>query len=297
MKGFVDYFEIYDSNFNKVPLPVDDLEYGLLGLDIYVSSIGQDVTEHASNGMPGTLITGVQDRNRSITLSAMIKAMNSTDYRLKRDRVYSFFRELGSFYVTETQQGNKLMKVRVVEQYSAIRPQNFRTIADVEIPLKIDGQPYWISRFKTMDLHNNKGIPVTGNWSFGMGLDVDPSKLKYQFSNVSQFEFYNAGKQLKTIQEKGNCEIKIEFNQEVTSFTIEDATGGKWEYNPSKNTDWKIKAGSTLIFNGHDVRLNGKTIMERTNRYYFVIEKLMNKWKITGLSNYKITLDFRFKYY
>src|SRR5699024_2129440 len=171
--------------------------------------------------------------------------------------------------------------------------------AFVDIPLKIDGQPYWISRFKTMDLHNNKGIPMTkdGKWSFGMGLDVDPSKLKYQFTNVNQFEFFNAGKQLKTIQEKGNCEIKIEFNQAVTNFSIEDATGGKWEYNASKKSEWAIPTGAVLIFNGHDVRLNGTTIMERTNRYYFVIEKLMNKWKITGLSNYKITLDFRFKYY
>src|SRR5699024_10364366 len=203
------------------------------------------------------------------------------------------------FYVTESQQGNKLMRVRVVDQYTPERVDNNQTYAFVEIPLVVDGQPYWISRFKTMDLHNSKGIAMTkdGKWSFGMGLDVAPDKLKYQFTNVSQFDFYNAGKQLKTIQEKGNCEIKIEFNQDVTSFTIEDATGGKFEYNPSKNTDWKIKAGSTLIFNGHDVRLNGITIMERTNRYYPVINKGMNNWKVSSLSNYKITLNFRFKYY
>lgn len=293
----MDYFKIYDENFNLVPLPTDDLGYGFRGLDLDVSSISQDVTEHTMQGAPGNLVTGVQDKDRDIALKARIKAMTPTDYRLKRDVMYSFFRDLGAFYVTESQQGNKLLKVRVVDQYMPERVTNNRTYAFVEIPLKIDGQPYWISLFKTMDLHRYKGIPMNGRWSFGMGLDVEPSKLKYQFENVNQFEFYNAGKQLKTIQEKGNCEIRLEVKQAVTSFMIEDATGRKFEYNPSKNSDWALKNGDVIIFNGHDVRINGTTIMERTNRYYFVIGQLMNRWKVTGLSNYKITLDFRFKYY
>src|SRR5699024_3391396 len=214
----MDYFKLYDLNFNEIKLPRDELNYGFRGLDLEVSSISQDITEHALNGLPGNIITGVQDRERTISLKARIKAMNSTDYRLKRDRVYSFFSELGAFYVTESQQGNKLMKVRVIDQYTPDRVDNNQTYAFIDIPLKIHGQPYWQSLVKTMDLHNNKGMAMTpeGKWSFGMGLDVDPSKLKYQFSNAGQFEIYNACKQLKTIQEKGNCEIKIEFNQAVT---------------------------------------------------------------------------------
>src|SRR5699024_1113568 len=164
-----------------------------------------------------------------------------------------------------------------IDQYTPDRVDNNQTYAFIDIPLKIDGQPYWISRFKTMDLHNNKGMAMTpeGKWSFGMGLDVDPSKLKYQFSNAGQFEIYNAGKQLKTIQEKGNFVIKIEFKQATKNFSIEDDNGGKWEYNASKKSEWAIPAGSVLVFNGHDVRLNGTTIMERTNRYYFLINKGM----------------------
>src|SRR5699024_4445812 len=150
--------------------------------------------------MTGTLNTGKQDRDRSITLSAIIKAMNATDYRLKRDRVYSFFKELGSFYVTETQQGNKLMKVMVIDEFTPERPENMQTFATIDIPLKIDGQPYWISRETTMDLHNNKGIPVNGKWSFGMGIDVDPDNLTYRHENKPEFTIYNAGRLLKTIQ-------------------------------------------------------------------------------------------------
>src|SRR5699024_4959303 len=96
-----------------------------------VSSISQDVTEHTMQGVPGNLVTGVQDRDRDIALKARIKAMTSTDYRLKRDVMYSFFRDLGAFYVTESQQGNKLLKVRVVEQYMPERVANNQTYAFV----------------------------------------------------------------------------------------------------------------------------------------------------------------------
>lgn len=291
-----DFIKIYDLNFNPVPLPVDDLGYGLRGLDLIVSSIGQEVTEHSTPGRPGNIITGVRDADRSMTLHARIKAMNPTDYRFKRDRVYSFFKGLGAFYVTETYQGNKLMKVRVIDQYTPERPGNSRTYATVDIPLKIDGQPYWISRFKTMDLHNNKGVPTNGNWSFGMGIDVSPDNLVYQHENKSEFTIFNAGRQIKTVLEKGHCEIKIEIRQVIASFTLYDDTGRYWEYNPSRNEDWSLRNGDVIIFNGHDVRLNGTTIMERTNRYYPVINSGINKFKIDGLLYYRATFDFRFKY-
>jgi len=289
------FFKIYDLNFNHIPLPVDDLNYGLIGLDLFVSSIGEDITPHNIPRRPGNIIAGARDNERDISISAMINSMNSTDYKLKRDRVYAFFKGLGSFYVTETQQGNKLLKVRVVEQYTPERIN--RRVAALDIPLQIDGQPYWISRYKTMDLHNNRGIPANGHWSFGMGIDVSPDNLIYQYENVNEFNIYNAGIPIKTIQEKDNCEIKIEIKQNVTSFILYDATGGKWEYNPTKNSDWKLKPGDVITFNGHDVRLNKTTIMERTNRYYLIIKEGINKFKVDGLTQYKITFDFRFKYY
>lgn len=291
-----DYFKIYDEKFNRIPLPKDELGYGLNGLDLFVSSIGQDITEHKTSGRPGNIITGIRDDDRDIRIHAMIEAMNPTDYRLKRDRVFAFFKSLGSFYVTETQQGNKLMKVRVVDKFTADRPLGHQRLADVEIPLKIDGQPYWISRFKTMDLHNNKGVPTNGNWSFGMGIDVSPDNLVYQHENKSEFTIFNAGRQIKTVLEKGHCEIIIEIRQVIASFTLYDDTGRYWEYNPSRNEDWSLRNGDVIIFNGHDVRLNGTTIMERTNRYYPVINSGINKFKIDGLLYYRATFDFRFKY-
>ncbi len=234
-------FTIYDLNFNAVTLPVDDLGYGLRGLDVEVSSTAQEVTEQTISGVPGSIITGYRDSGREMSIHARLKAKDAIDFRLKRDRVFSFFRRLGTFYITEKQQGNKLMKVRVVEGYQFQRSENNQTFATVDIPLKIIGQPYWISRYTSMDLHDSNGIPFNSHWSFGMGLEVDPDKLKYQFSNQSSINVFNAGTvPIKTIQEKDNCIITIEINQSVTNFKITDATGRYFEYNPSKESDWAL---------------------------------------------------------
>lgn len=291
-----DLFQIYDLDFNPIPLPRDELGYGLRGLGLEVSSIGQEVTEHSIAGVAGSTITGVRDTDRDMSISAWIEAMNKTDYLLKRDRVYSFFKEIGSFYVTETRQANKLMKVRVIDKYLPEKPGGIETLTLLDIPLKIDGKPYWISRGKTMELHEAKGIPANGKWSFGMGLDVTPENLIYQYENQPEFTIYNAGILLKTVQEKGNCEIKIDVNEDITSFMLYDDTGRYWEYNPSRDSDWAIQAGNEIVFNGHDVRLNGTTILERTNRYYPIINSGTNQFRVSGLSDYRITFDFRFKY-
>ncbi len=291
-----DLFQIYDLDFNPTPLPKDDLGYGLKGMWLEVSSIGQEITEHSAPGRPGNIITGVRDAERDMSVIAWLESMNSTDYLLKRDRVYSFFKDLGAFYITESRQGNKLMKVRVIDQYTPERPGGIQTLTILDIPLKIDGHPYWISRYTTMNLHNNKGIPANGNWSFGMNLDVTPDNLIYQYENARIFNIYNAGILLKTIQEKDNCEIRIDIKQNLTNFMVYDATGRAWEYNAVKKNDWALKNGDVIIFNGHDVRLNGTTIMERTNRYYPIIKKGINKFEIVGLSSFQITFDFRFKY-
>ncbi|MCA1029390.1 phage tail family protein, partial [Cytobacillus kochii] len=151
-------FTIYDENFEAVPLPLDDLGYGLKALDVSISSVAQDINEHFISGIPGSVITGFTDSVREMSISARIKAKDTTDYRLKRDRVFAFFKRLGTFYITENTQANKLMKVRVIESYRLDRIENNQTFAIAEIPLKIIGQPYWISRFKSMDLHENNGV-------------------------------------------------------------------------------------------------------------------------------------------
>nr|WP_276532480.1 phage tail domain-containing protein [Cytobacillus horneckiae] len=276
---------------------MDDLGYGLKALDVNISSVAQDINEHFISGIPGSVITGFTDRSREMNIIARIKAKDTTDFRLKRDRVFAFFKRLGTFYITENNQGNKLMKVRVTDSYRLDRIENNQTFSIAEIPLKIIGQPYWISRYKSMDLHENDGVPFNSRWSFGMGLDVDPNRLKYQFSNQPSFVVYNAGTvPLKTIQEKDNCLITIEVKQTVTDFRVRDTTGKYFEYNPKKDSKWALSSGNKVTLNGHYIHVGNTSAIDRTNRYFPIILSGDNLFTVEGLSTYTITFDFCFKY-
>lgn len=115
-------FQIYNENMELVPLPVDELGYGLRGLDLEISSTGQTVTEQSIPGWPGTIITGYQDSDRALSISVRLKAKDSIDYSVKKDEIFAFFKRLGTFYVARDYQNNKLMKVKVIESYSLSSP-------------------------------------------------------------------------------------------------------------------------------------------------------------------------------
>lgn len=277
-------FQIYDEDFNLVPLPFDDWGYGLKELDLQISSTGQEVTEHTLSGVPGTLITGYRDNTREVNLHALLKAEDAKDFRLKRDQVFAFFKRLETFYVSENYQDYKVMKVRVVESYSFQRPDNNQTFSTVDIPLKIVGQPYWISRYKSLELPEDVKID----------LSIDST---YQYSNQSSFIIQNAGTvPIKTIQEKDNCIITIDIKQSVTSFKLYDATGRHFEYNPAKDSKWSLVSGNKIVLNGHYMTMNHTPIMERTNRYFLHLLPGENPFSVEGLTNYSISFDFRFKF-
>ena len=285
-------FQIYNENMKLIPLPTDVMGYGLAALDLTLSSTSQSVTEQNIPGWPGAIDTAYQDSDREMSISVRLKAKNPIDFRIKRDAIYAYFKRLGTFYIAENHQPNKLMRVRVIESFSFSRPENNRTFATAEIPLRIVGQPYWISKFKSTEL---RAMPMVESWNIGLG--IDPNKLDYQFTNQSTFNVYNAGTvPIKTIQEVDNCIITITVNQTVTNFKLYDTSGKYFEYNPSKDTKWNIAAGTTLIINGHRVLLNNTPVLDRTNRYFLQIQPGDNQMRIEGMTNYTITFDFRFKY-
>lgn len=280
-------FKIFDENFNEIPLPVDDWGYGLKELDLVISSTGAEVTEHTLAGVPGTIVTGFRDNERQLSISAVLIAEDANDFRAKRDKVFAFFKRLGTFYIAENQQDYKVMKVRTVDVYNFERPENVRIFATVDIPLKIIGHPYWISRFTSMEFPDDV--------AFDLGIDSD--ELIYEFSNKGSFTVHNVGTvPIKTIQEKDNCIITIDIKQSVTNFKVYDATGKYFEYNPTKDTNWNLISGNKIILNGHYMTLNSTPILERTNRYFLNLLPGDNSLSVEGLTNYTISFDFRYKF-
>src|SRR5699024_3514612 len=112
-------FKIYDLNYNEVDFPVDSLGYGLKGLDINIGPVIYENIYSQSNYADKLVKRYAKDRNASVNI--LFTSMDTIDWRLKRDRVYEFFRSLGVFYVAEAYQPFKLLKVIVDEDYEVDR--------------------------------------------------------------------------------------------------------------------------------------------------------------------------------
>lgn len=287
-------FKIYDLNFREIPLPKDNLGYGLKGLDLFISSIGKKVTEEDLPGLPGTNRTHEVDDTRTADIRALIVSSNTHDYRLKRNRVYSFFRQLGNFYIAETHEPNKLLKVSVDESFIPERPQGLRTWGELDIPLSIVGQPYRISRHTSLELQNLKR---DGKWSRGMHLKRDDAYNKYVFNNQTDIEVYNPSDIDLYIKQHLDFKIKFECLQSMSRISLLDEDSNEFIFTDS------LVTGDIVEIEGHRIKKNGQLAAAKFNDVYPILFKgysevyqqyTMNKIKVNA--GLKVTFDFRPKY-
>ncbi|MCA1029395.1 hypothetical protein LCM23_25630, partial [Cytobacillus kochii] len=69
-----------------------------------------------------------------------------------------------------------------------------------------------------------------------------------------------------------------------------------FEYNPAKEPKWALSIGNKVVLNGHYIHVGNTSVMDRTNRYFPILLRGDNNFKIEELPYYTITFDFRFKY-
>ena len=276
-------FKIYDLNYKEVSFPVDDLGFGLKSLDINVGPIIYE-NIYTSSSRADQLVKHYP-KDRDVSINAMFTSYNTVDWRLKRDRVYSFFRNLGVFYVAESYQPYKLLKVIVDESYEVDRPVIRWGL--LEIPLKIIDTPFKQSLHTTLDI-DSEGVRWNDKWGYGMGLSSDSSEWKYKFTNANP-RFYNAGTEdIKLIQQKGSL-ISLIPKESVPWLEISDGTT-TFRMNRQTTID------SPLTLKGHQIRVNNANVLDQTNREFLTIKKGWNNWQIRGISKFEIEIDFRFLY-
>ena len=278
-------FKIYDLNYKEVSFPVDDLGFGLKSLDIHVGSIIYE-NIYTSSSRADQLVKRYP-KDRDVSINAMFTSYNTVDWRLKRDRVYEFFRNLGVFYVAESYQPYKLLKVIVDESYEVDRPVLRWGL--LEIPLKIIDTPFKQSLHTTLDI-TSEGVRWNDKWGYGMGLSSDSSQWKYKFTNTNP-RFYNAGtEEIKLIQQK----------ESVIRLTAKGSTINNLLDIDDGSTTFKLfrglNSGDVLEIKGHQIKLNGQNVMQDTNRNFLTIKKDWNNWDIRGLTDFVFEIDFRFLY-
>ena len=281
-------FKIYDLNYKEVSLPVDDLGFGLKSLDINVGPVIYE-NIYTSSSRADQLVKRYP-KDRDVSINAMFTAYNTVDWRLKRDRVYSFFRNLGMFYVAESHQPFKLLKVIVDENYEVDRPVIRWGL--LEIPLKIIDTPFKKSLHTTLDI-DSEGVRWNDKWGYGMGLSSDSSEWKYSFDTDAgqsyDFKFLNAGTEaVKLIQQK-ESRIRVEFKVAGSWFEISDGTT-TFRLNKS------YVKGDVLVIRGSKVFFNGQNVLQDTNRNFLTVKQGMNTWQTRGPKYYDFSIDFRFLY-
>lgn len=290
-------FKIYDLKFKEIKLPVDKYGYGLKGLDLYFSSIGRRVTSEELPGVPGTNRIHEVDDTRTADIRALIVANNTQDYRLKRNRVYSFFRQIGIFYVADKYEPNKLLKVAIDDSYMPERPDGLTIWGELDIPLSVVGQPYRISRHTTLDIHNDNGLTRDGNWSRGMHLTRNANDKQYVFNNQTDIEVYNPSDIDLYVKQHLDCKIRFECLQSMSRIRLLDHLSNEFIFTDS------LVAGDVVTIEGHRIKKNGKLSAEKFNDVYPTLVKgytevyqeyTMNKIKVNA--GLKVTFDFRPKY-
>lgn len=281
-------FKIYDLNYKEVSFPVDDLGFGLKSLDINVGPVIYE-NIYTSSSRADQLVKRYP-KDRDVSINAMFTAYNTVDWRLKRDRVYSFFRNLGVFYLAESYQPYKLLKVIVDESYEVDRPVIRWGL--LEIPLKIIDTPFKKSLHTTLDI-DSEGVRWNDKWGYGMGLSSDKSEWKYSFDTDAgksyDFKFLNAGTEaVKLIQQK-ESRIRVEFKAAGSWFEISDVTT-TFRLNKS------YVKGDVLVIRGSKIFFNGQNVLQDTNRNFLTVKQGMNTWQTRGPKYYDFSIDFRFLY-
>ena len=169
-------FKVYDSNFKEVKIPVDRLGFGSRALEINVGPVIYENVYSQSRRADTLVKRYAKDRQVSIVL--MVSGMDETDFRMKRDELYSFFRNLGIFFVAEEQQPFKLIKVIVNDDYDIDRQTP--EIAMPEIPLKIIDTPFKQSLHTTGTI-GSEGMLFNNKWAYGMGTWFAENYWQYEF--------------------------------------------------------------------------------------------------------------------
>ncbi|WP_271401436.1 phage tail domain-containing protein [Salinicoccus roseus] len=283
-------FKIYDLNYQEVSFPVDKIGYGLKALDLNLGPVIYNSIYSEGDGASGAPVKRYPaDREASIRI--LFTAADTIDWRLKRSEVYAFFRRLGVFYIAESHEPFKLLKVIVDEGYSVERPVIIW--GQSEIPLKVLKPVFRQSLHTTLDI-DQEGIQFNNKWAYGMGTWFPENYDQYSFvstaESIKQPRFHNAGtEEVKFIQQKESV-IEIKLNQSANWFEIVDDAGNVFRI------DRTMYSGDTLRISGSEVTLNGESVIGDTNYTFLSAKTSWNYWELRNITRFEFNIDFRFLY-
>lgn len=279
-------FKIYDLNYNEVSLPTERLGYGLRMLEMSLGPIIYENIYSQSNYADELVKRYPRDRNVSIEM--LFTSADSIDWRMKRDITYEFFRSLGVFYIAESYEPFKLLKVIVDEDYEVSRPVSIW--GQTEIPLKVVGTPFRKSLYTTKTI-DSEGMQFNDKWAYGMGTWFAENYWQYSFTGEDP-TFYNAGTEAVKLIKQKESEITLTINTVPTNGLI-DIDDGTTTFKLWRD-DFEI--GDVLKIKGHQVTLNGQNVLGDSNAEFLTVKTGWNYWDVRGVPNHDFTFEIDFRY-
>jgi phage-related protein len=244
-----------------------------------LSPAPEHITETVE-GRHGSVLLETRLKERLITTTIQVEAVDHIDFDLFRDELFKIFNPLEEVYIIRDLQPGKRMKVKVSNEFDI----DYITLEDGEF--SVDFVIYSVF----LESVGTTLSPFTFDaeiWQIGQGL-IEANDLKY-VHNTPSFRIYNAG---DIDIDPRVMPLKIEFKGISTNLTITNATtGDTWQYTGT------TQAGDTITLDGVRALKNGTSIFGATNRKLITIKPGWNDFTVTGATGaFTISFDFRFYY-
>ncbi|MCV9886236.1 phage tail family protein [Metabacillus halosaccharovorans] len=230
-------------------------------------------------GQHGSRYLGTTLKDRKITSSISIEAIDPVDFDLFRDELFQIFNPLNKFYIIRDLQPGKRMLVSVANEFDI----DYLTLEDGEFDIEFVIHSVFLESVGTTldELSYEANV-----WQFGQGLLAEDVSYIH---HSTTFQIYNAG----------NVEIDPRFVSFVITFS--GASNNLQIINTTSGDIWKhfgiTESGDVITLDRVKAFKNGESIFKDTNFKAIKLKPGWNLFEIKGaLSNFEIKFNSRFYY-
>lgn len=300
--------------------------------DIVISGIEMEEDSRGIQGLNGSFDMGATYKGRDISVPFSFQGQNMASYPLFRDLIYKLTTKTEPFYIQEmrrpqvagytfkdvknsnavsidqygrdtvfdeTQSENEVStgKRYLVRLSSAteIEQSKHNAKGKGELSFHTTELPFAESVGTSTDLERD-GLQYTENpiWSYGMGLNSDPTTRQYTFdvNTGTEFDVYNFG-DVPIDQFNQHLILRLTFNQDLNDTLKFGFNGTDIQINGSEAN---ISAGDVITYETGGYFNNGLSILNATNYKIPELQEGLNKLMFDGTYDLKVEVECRFYY-
>ncbi|MFJ6415004.1 phage tail domain-containing protein [Terribacillus saccharophilus] len=286
-------------------------DFGLIPLDILISSTNIRRYTSEVQGRPGTISKGADHGAKTVAVPFIMIAEDLMDFPFARDRLFEWLGDIESFYLYEGRSNGEMYEFEVPGQRSVdpLKRNNSQIIygkrylvrrdgafsldqtnkwGKSSITFVTDGIPFGESVARTTRpfVITETGDPALDNiWLTGQGGQFR-SDLEYVFTGPGTFRVWNGGTEKV---DPHFMDFILKFEGESTNLTITNKTNSsRWSY------DGTSKSSDVIQIKMLDSYKNNQSITADTDLDILTLAPGWNLIEVKGAASLaKTTFDFR----